>query len=88
MLSCKDISNLASSYIDRNLSPFMQMKVKMHLLMCDKCRNFVNQLNATVNTLKKLKPPIPDDNFIEKQADKLMDIARSLKPDRRDDKNE
>ena len=78
MLSCKDISKLASDHIDNNLSPLMKMKVKMHLFMCHKCRDFVNQLRLTVDTLKNLGPAQPEESFVSKQANDLMEIAKNL----------
>jgi len=81
MLSCKDITKLASDHIDNNLPPLMRMKVKMHLFMCHKCRDFVNQLRLTVNTLKNLNPVQPEESFVNKQANDLMEIARKLKSD-------
>ncbi len=78
MLSCKDINNLASDHIDNHLSPLLKMKVKMHLLMCHKCRRFVNQLSLTVDTLKNLKKPQPEDQFVEKQVNELMEITKNL----------
>jgi len=78
MLSCKDISKLASDHIDNNLPPLMKMKVKMHLFMCHKCRDFINQMRLTVNTLKNLTPAPPEESFINKQANDLMEIAKNL----------
>lgn len=79
MLSCKDISNLASDHIDKKLPPLMKMKVKMHLFMCAKCREFVKQLQATVDVLKNLKTPHPEESFVNQQASELLDIAKGLK---------
>ena len=87
MLTCKDITNLASDYIDKNLPPLAKMKVKMHLFMCHRCRNFVNQLNTTVNTLKNLKTPYPDNSFVEKKASELSEISKKLKSDKSQNKN-
>jgi len=81
MLSCKDISKLASDHIDNNLPPLMKMKVKMHLFMCKKCREFVNQLNTTVETLKSLKIPQPEESFVEQQTKDLLEIAKSFNSD-------
>jgi len=79
MLSCKDISNIASDYLDSNLSTFMKMKVKMHLFMCHRCRNFVNQLKSTIDTLHSIKTPSPEKSVIDRQVNELLEIAKNLK---------
>ena len=87
MLTCKDITNLASDYIDKNLPPFAKMKVKLHLFMCHRCRNFINQLNMTVNALKNLKTPLPDDSFVEKKATELSEISKKIKSEESQNNN-
>ncbi|MDH5258389.1 MAG: zf-HC2 domain-containing protein [Gammaproteobacteria bacterium] len=81
MLSCKDISHLASDHIDDNLSFFMKMKVKMHLFMCHKCRDFIRQFRTTVNTLKQVKPATEDPQAVDLQVQKLIKIREHIKPD-------
>ena len=87
MLSCKEISNIASDYLDSNLSTIMKMKVRMHLFMCHKCRNFVKQLKTTIDTLHGIKTPVPEKSTIDLQVKELMDIAKNLKNDAKDFKD-
>lgn len=55
MLSCKDITEKANEYMDRELPFWSRLSVKFHLLMCVHCRRYVNQLKVTVQALGLLK---------------------------------
>ena len=39
MLSCKDITENANSYLDKELPFFTRMKVNLHLMMCVHCNS-------------------------------------------------
>ncbi len=53
MLSCKDINQKASQYIDSELSFSQRLAIGFHLLMCVHCRRYMRQLAAMVNTLRQ-----------------------------------
>ena len=52
MLTCKELSERATDYLESALSPTQLAGVKMHLLMCKHCRAYVDQLAKTVKLLK------------------------------------
>jgi len=79
MLSCKDVNKLASEHVDKEMPFFLRMKFKLHLKMCQHCRNFVAQFETTINTLNRLNIPTPDESTIERQTNELMEIAKNLK---------
>ena len=43
MLSCKEVTALASAYVDEDLPFRRRLALKMHLAMCGHCRRFVHQ---------------------------------------------
>lgn len=47
MLMCRDLANIASDYIDGELSGGRALSVKMHLMMCRHCRTFIGNLRAS-----------------------------------------
>ena len=55
MLKCKDIANLASDYLDRNLGWYEYLSVKMHLFICVNCKRFVRHLLTTVRYIGGMK---------------------------------
>ena len=76
MLNCKELSQLASEHIDGKLSIYMQMKVRMHLFMCHDCRNYIDQMRLTVQSLHRLTIRVIDNLSTDKQVDILMDIEK------------
>ena len=52
MLSCKEISKLESDSMDRRLGFLEWLKVRLHLLYCNACRNFHVQLDFLRNAAK------------------------------------
>lgn len=53
MLTCKELSEKATDYLESALSPAQLAGVKLHLLMCKHCRAYVDQLAKTVTLLKE-----------------------------------
>lgn len=73
MLSCKEITENANSYLDRELPLFTRMKVKMHLVLCENCRRYMDQLQLTIQSLSKFRR---DDTVSDDVVDK---VVRSMK---------
>jgi len=47
MLSCKDVTALASDYLDKNVGGTLPWKIRLHLVACRCCRKFVKHLQIT-----------------------------------------
>jgi len=62
MLSCKDITENADKYLEKDLPFFARLKVKMHLKMCIHCQRYVEQLQTTIQLLGKMKQPFHTDD--------------------------
>lgn len=61
MLRCRDVEQQASEYLDQELPPLLQLRFRMHLLICRNCWRYVQQLRLTVSSLKQLKlAPLSD----------------------------
>ncbi|MGD8569965.1 MAG: zf-HC2 domain-containing protein [Gammaproteobacteria bacterium] len=73
MLSCKEITENANSYLDRELRFITRVKVKMHLLLCENCRRYMDQLQLTIQSLSKFRR---DDTVSDDVVDK---VVRSMK---------
>jgi len=52
VLTCKQLSERSTDYLEGALSPAQVAGFKMHLLMCKHCRAHVDQLAKTVRLLK------------------------------------
>lgn len=52
MLTCKELSERATDYLENAVSTRQRASIKLHLLMCKHCRTYVDQLAKTVSLLK------------------------------------
>lgn len=53
-VECRELIGLLSDYLDRVLDPGWRAQVDQHLLHCDGCTNYLNQIRATVELLAQL----------------------------------
>ena len=52
MLKCKDIANIASDYLDKNLGLKESFSVKLHIFICVHCRRFIRHLLSTIHMVR------------------------------------
>ena len=55
MLSCKDITEKANEYVDKELPLVARVKFHIHLFMCVNCRRYVTQLKTTILALGRMR---------------------------------
>lgn len=70
MLSCRDVTETASDYLERNLGWWPRLQFKMHLMACRICSRYVEQLKATIRLLRNLRvesPPGEMEAFLLKE---------------------
>jgi hypothetical protein len=53
-LSCKEASRLLSQSMDRELTLGEQARLRLHLTLCDACRNFSRQLKVLRQAVARL----------------------------------
>ena len=78
MLSCRQVTSLASDYLDGALPRRTRIGIRLHLLMCWMCRRYLRQLELTKKVLRSLaggdepvEPPAP-----------VRDVFRAWKAER------
>ncbi len=59
MLSCRDVTNNSSEYLDGNLPLLKRMSFRMHLYMCERCQRYIHQLEITIQALKGTREEEP-----------------------------
>ena len=52
MLSCKDVANRASDYLDNQTHTNLRWQMRLHLMMCSHCRRFMRHLRLTRHLVK------------------------------------
>jgi predicted anti-sigma-YlaC factor YlaD len=54
LLTCKEASMVVSQGLDRKLTLWERLALRLHLALCDACRNFVRQANFMRRAMKRL----------------------------------
>jgi anti-sigma factor RsiW len=62
MLTCREITELVTDYVEGALSFRDRVRFQLHIGMCRRCRAYVRQMRLTAAALGKLpKPELPSD---------------------------
>jgi len=77
-ISCQELVELASGYLDGTLTPAAHRAVEHHLAGCPDCPNYVAQLRLTIELTGQLRV----DDFHEELLDVLTRAWEDLHPDR------
>lgn len=54
MLTCKELTELITDYLEGELSFVQKMRFQFHIGMCKHCRAYIRQMRTTVRALGKL----------------------------------
>ena len=77
MLTCQELTELVTDYLEGRLSLWDRMRFLLHIGMCKHCRAFLRDRKLTIQTVGKMPPdPIPPD-----VRDELLDKFRNWKND-------
>lgn len=82
MLSCKDITEKANEYIDKELSISARVSFRMHLFVCVNCRNYITQLRTTILALGRMKSDTTtaiDESVIEEIVNRVKSDSDNRK---------
>jgi predicted anti-sigma-YlaC factor YlaD len=66
-VTCQQFVELVTDYFEGALEARTMSKVEEHLVMCDWCRTYVEQLQVTIASLRELgaeRPPEPPDSVL------------------------
>jgi len=60
MLSCKELTEIVTDYLEGRMSLMDRLLFQLHVGMCRHCRAYLRQMKLTIRTLGKLPAePIP-----------------------------
>lgn len=64
MLSCRDLTEIATDYLERRLSLWARLQIRLHILLCNSCRRYLRQIRSMIGLLRCLpsEEPAPDVN--------------------------
>lgn len=76
MMTCKELTELVTEYLEGEMRFMERLSFRMHIAMCRSCRTYVRQLKQTVEVLGGL----PDDFEIPDEVrDELLEVFRDWK---------
>lgn len=74
-LTCKELVELVTEYLEGKLSPGDQKRFSEHLALCDGCQAYLQQMRLTVATLGRLN----EQSISSEAKEKLLRAFRSWK---------
>ncbi|NJO35460.1 MAG: zf-HC2 domain-containing protein [Rhodospirillales bacterium] len=72
MLTCKEVTERASLYVDRELGLWARLQFRLHLIMCQHCRRYMEQIETVVRLLRDR----PTELAASETAEVLVDAFR------------
>jgi anti-sigma factor RsiW len=58
-LTCQQVVELVTAYLDGGLSPEDRQNFEQHLLSCSGCRNYLEQMRRTIETTGRVQLKLP-----------------------------
>ena len=74
-LSCKQLVELVSDYLEGALSNAERARFEEHLAACDACSRYLQQMRLTIRMLGRLT----EDSLDPEARDRLLDVFRDWK---------
>lgn len=73
MLTCRELTELITSYMEGKVSLRQRLRIQMHLAMCRHCRRYLRQMKYTIRLLGALLdgalPPQLESDLMRRFAD-------------------
>jgi anti-sigma factor RsiW len=60
-LACREVVELVTAYLDDALDPTDRERFEEHLVFCDGCENYLEQMRTTIRLTKNVEHPLPDE---------------------------
>lgn len=75
LLTCQELVELITDYIEEALPPADQERVEAHLASCQGCQGYLSQMKTTIRTLGRLTK----DDLAPEVKDDLLNLFRDWK---------
>ena len=74
-LSCKELVELVTEYLEGNLPPADRERFEVHLTTCSGCTNYLQQIRQTIHILGKLT----EETIASQTRDELLQVFKNWK---------
>jgi len=71
-LTCKELVELVTEYLDGTLAADLRMKMEDHLSRCDGCTNYLEQMRQTI----RLTGQVREESLTSQQRDDLLRLFK------------
>ena len=61
-LTCKDVARILSDGLDTEMAPAERARLRVHMVICEACRNVEQQFELLRRLVRKAEPPDGDDS--------------------------
>jgi predicted anti-sigma-YlaC factor YlaD len=68
MPTCRDMSELVTDYLERAVSSRKRLDMWWHLVRCEACRRYYDQMRRTIGLLRRIPPDRPDTSTEDRVA--------------------
>lgn len=75
MFTCRHTTELASQYLEGEVSGVLRLRFRLHLFICGNCRRYLSQMLQTRRMLSRLAETPPQD----KLETQLVDTFRAMR---------
>lgn len=75
MLTCQEVTELVTDYLEGRQSMMQRLRFQMHLGMCRHCRAYLKQMKTTVDTIGRL----PNESIPPEMSKEVLDRFRTWK---------
>jgi anti-sigma factor RsiW len=58
-LACQEVVELVTSYLEDALEPSERERLEEHLVFCDGCQNYLEQMRATIRLTGRVELELP-----------------------------
>lgn len=75
-LACQDIVELVTAYLEHGLAPFDRERFEEHLVFCDGCSTYLEQMRATIDATGRVEL----DALPAELEERLLEVFRDWRP--------
>ena len=75
MLTCQEVTEVVTDYLEGRQSMMQRLRFQMHLGMCRHCRAYLRQMKTTVEAIGTL----PDESIPPEMSKEVLDRFRAWK---------
>ena len=58
-LTCRDVARVLSNGLDAEMPPAERARLRMHMVICEACRNVEQQFDFLRKLMHRIEPPDP-----------------------------